>query len=116
MQTPIQVLNIGADVAKDEIIVVCSEGGFPVRKLANQRTALLPFLKSLPPGSRIGMESTGIDHELFANLAHKLGFIVFVLNPKDEPLCQRRRDAWQDRSCRCTPTNPNSILHASQKA
>ena len=77
------VLNIGADVAKDEIVVACSEGSFPTRKLANQRTALLAFLKSLPAGSRIGMESTGIYHELFANLAHKLGFIVFVLNPKD---------------------------------
>jgi len=83
MQTPTQVLNIGADVAKDEIVVACSEGSFPVRKLANQRTALRAFLKSLPPGSRIGMESTGIYHELFANLAQELGFIVFVLNPKD---------------------------------
>jgi len=83
MQTPTQVLNIGADVAKDEIVVACSEGSFPVRKLVNQRTALLAFLKGLPKGSRIGMESTGIYNELFANLAHKLGFIVFVLNPKD---------------------------------
>jgi len=83
MQTPTQVLNIGADVAKDEIVVACSEGSFPVRKLENQRTALRAFLKGLPQGSRIGMESTGIYHELFANLAHKLGFIVFVLNPKD---------------------------------
>ena len=83
MQTPTQALNIGADVAKDEIVVACSEGSFPVRKLANQRTALMAFLKSLPPGSLIGMESTGIYHELFANLVHKLGFMVFVLNPKD---------------------------------
>jgi transposase len=83
MQTPIIVLNIGADVAKDEIVVACSEGSFPTRKLANQRAALLAFLKNLPAGSRIGMESTGIYHELFANLAYKLGFIVFVLNPKD---------------------------------
>ncbi|MGB8410947.1 MAG: hypothetical protein WCE58_13690 [Gallionella sp.] len=83
MQTPTIVFNIGADVAKDEIVVACSEGSFPVRKLANKRTALLSFLKSLPPGSRIGMESTGIFHELFASLAHKFGFIVFVLNPKD---------------------------------
>ncbi|MGB8078178.1 MAG: transposase, partial [Gallionella sp.] len=83
MQTPSIVLNIGADVAKDEIVVACSEGSFPVRKLVNQRTALLAFLKSLPPRSRIGMESTGIYHELFASLANKLGFIVFVLNPKD---------------------------------
>ena len=83
MQTQTQELDIGADVAKDEIVVACSEGSFPVRKLANQRTALLAFLKSLPPGSRIGMESTGIYHELFASLAHQLGFIVYVLNPKD---------------------------------
>jgi len=49
MQTPTQALNIGADVAKDEIVVACSEGSLPTRKLANQRTALLAFLKSLPP-------------------------------------------------------------------
>lgn len=83
MQTLPPVLNIGADVAKDEIVAACSEGSFPVRKLANQRTALRAFLKGLPQGSHIGMESTGVYHELFANLAHKLGFIVFVLNPKD---------------------------------
>ena len=83
MQTPTNVRNIGADVAKDEIVVACSEGSFPVRKLANQRTALRAFLKGLPTGSRIGTESTGVYHELFANLAHQLGFVVFVLNPKD---------------------------------
>jgi hypothetical protein len=60
MQTPTVVLNIGADVAKDEIFVACSEGSFPVCKLANQRTALWTFLKGQPKGSRIGMESTGI--------------------------------------------------------
>jgi transposase len=83
MQTPAKLCNVGADVAKDEIVMACSEGSFPVRKIANQRTALLTFLKTLPSGSRIGMESTGIYHEIFASLAHKLGFIVFVLNPKD---------------------------------
>ena len=83
MQTSTEVLNIGADVAKDEVVVACSQGSFPGRNLANKRTALLAFLKSLPAGSRIGMESTGIYHELFANAAYKLGFTVFVLNPKD---------------------------------
>src|ERR1019366_6191522 len=83
MQIQTKELDIGADVAKDEIVVACSAESFPVRKLANQRAALRGFLKSPPKGSGIGMESTGIYHELFANLAHKLGFIVFVLNPKD---------------------------------
>jgi transposase len=77
------VLNIGADVAKDEIVVACSEGSFPVRKVANQRTAVLTFLKGLPADSRIGVESTGSYHELFADAAHQLGFLVFLLNPKD---------------------------------
>ena len=83
MQTPTEVLNIGADVAKDEIVVACSQASVAARTLANQRTALLAFLKGLPAGSRIGVESTGTYHELFANVAHQLGFIVFVLNPKD---------------------------------
>ena len=83
MQTPSVVLNIGADVAKDEIVVACSEGSLPVRKIANQRAPVATFLKGLPAGSRIGMESTGTYHELFADAAHKLGFVVFVLNPKD---------------------------------
>ncbi len=83
MQTPIQVLNVGADVARDEVVVACSDGSFPVRKIANQRTALRAFLKTLPVGSRIGMESTGIYHNLLADLACKQGLVVYVLNPKD---------------------------------
>jgi len=83
MQTPAVVLNIGVDVAKDEIVVACSESSFPVRQIANQRVALLAFLKNLPTGSRIGVESTGSYHELFAEAAHQLGFAVFLLNPKD---------------------------------
>jgi transposase len=83
MQTPAVVLNIGADVAKDEIVVACSEGSFPVRQVANKRAAVLVFLKGLPAGSRIGVESTGSYHELFADAAHQLGFLVFLLNPKD---------------------------------
>ena len=83
MQTPTVVRNIGADVAKKEIVVACSEGSFPVRQVVNQRAALLAFLKGLPAGSRIGVESTGSYHELFAELAHQLGFLVFLLNPKD---------------------------------
>ena len=83
MQSPSAVLNIGADVAKDAIVVACSEGSFPVREVANQRAAVLAFLKGLPAGSRVGVESTGTYHELFAEVAHQLGFRVFLLNPKD---------------------------------
>ena len=44
MQIQTKELDIGADVAKDEIVVACSAGSFPVRKLANQRAALRAFL------------------------------------------------------------------------
>ncbi len=83
MQTQSEAVYVGADVAKDEIVVACADGSFPVRQIVNQRVALVAFLKGLPAGSCIGMESTGVYHELLANLAHKRGLTVFVLNPKD---------------------------------
>ena len=83
MQTPSAVLNIGADIGKDEIVVACAEESFSPRKIANRRAELVTWLKGLPAGSRIGMESTGSYHELLAELAHKLGFVVYVHNPKD---------------------------------
>ena len=93
MQSPFTVLNIGADVAKDAIVVACSEGRFPVREVANQRPAVLAFLKSLPASSRIGVESTGSYHELFAEAAHQLGFLVFLpcrsMNWTDSPPTSR---------------------------
>lgn len=76
-------LDVGVDVAKDEIVVACAQQSFPPRKIANTRVALLPWLERLPAASRIGVESTGSYHELLAQLAHKLGLIVYVLNPKD---------------------------------
>src|ERR1700687_5765995 len=82
MQTPSVALNIGADVGKDEIGVAGVEESFATREIRNQRAVLLAFLKHLPAGSRIGMESTGIYHELLAELAHQRGFVVYVLNPK----------------------------------
>jgi len=83
MQTSSVVRHIGADVAKDEVVFACAEASFTVRGVKNQHAALSAFLKGLPAGSRLGLESTGIYHELLANLAHKLGFVVYVLNPKD---------------------------------
>ncbi|PKL93630.1 MAG: IS110 family transposase, partial [Gemmatimonadetes bacterium HGW-Gemmatimonadetes-1] len=64
-------------------MVACAAGHFAPRTVANQSSALRAWLATLPPGSRIGLESTGRYHELVADLAHKLGFTVYVLNPKD---------------------------------
>ncbi len=76
-------LNIGVDVAKDAVVVACAAQSFHVHSVANQRAPLLAWLKSLPAGSRIGMESTGGYHELLADLAHAQGHTVYLLNPLD---------------------------------
>jgi transposase len=80
MQTP---LDIGADISKDYVIVACAKQSLPMCKLPNNRAALWAWLKSLPAGSRIGMEATGTYHELLATLALRLGLVVYVLNAKD---------------------------------
>ena len=80
MQT---LLNIGVDIAKDAVVVACAAQSFPAHSVANQRAPLLAWLKSLPAGSRIGLESTGGYHELLADLAHAQGHTVFLLNPLD---------------------------------
>jgi transposase len=76
-------LNIGVDVAKDAVVVACAAQSFPVNSITNQRAPLLVWLKSLPAGSRIGLESTGGYHELLADLAYAQGHTVFLLNPLD---------------------------------
>jgi len=76
-------LNIGVDVAKDAVVVACAEHSFPVQSVPNQRAPLRAWLKSLPAGSRIGLESTGDYHELLADLAQAQGYTVFLLNPLD---------------------------------
>ena len=75
--------NIGVDVAKDAVVVACAAQSFSTHSVTNQRAPLLAWLKSLPTGSRIGLESTGGYHELLADLAHAQGHVVFLLNPLD---------------------------------
>ncbi len=76
-------LNVGVDVAKAAVGVACAESCFPVQSVPNQRGSLRAWLKSLPAGSRIGLESTGAYHELLADLAQAQGHTAFLLNPLD---------------------------------
>jgi transposase len=73
---------IGIDIAKAEV-VVAQHGDTATRSIANTSAALKTWLKTLPPGSCLGLESTGSYHELLAGLAHSAGFTVYLLNPKD---------------------------------
>jgi transposase len=80
MQTP---LDVGVDVGKREVMVACAGDSFAPHKLGNERTALKAWLKSVPKGSRLGVESTSSYHELIVRLALARGLVVYVLNPKD---------------------------------
>lgn len=77
------VLDIGVDVAKDAVVVACARQSFAAHSVANTTAGLRAWLKGLPKGSHIALESTGGYHQLLADLAHRMGFVVFVLNPRD---------------------------------
>src|SRR4029079_18785822 len=64
-------------------MLACTQYSLNLPKLASQRAVLLAWLKTLPAGSRIGMESTGGYHELLAHLAHRRALSVYVLTAKD---------------------------------
>jgi transposase len=76
------VLNLGADVDSRFIVVACAARSFSPHKIENERKSIAQWLRQLPRGSRLGMESTGGYHELLADMAHKAGFKVFVINPR----------------------------------
>ena len=77
------ILDLGADVDSRFIVIACAAHSFAPQRIANERRAILAWLCGLPSGSRLGMEATGGYHELLADLAHKAGLQVFVINPRD---------------------------------
>lgn len=72
----------GVDVAKDEV-VTAQHGHSPIRSILNEKSALDAWLATLPKGSIVAMESTGIYHQLLAQRAHDAGMRVYVLNARD---------------------------------
>lgn len=80
MQT---VLDLGADVDSRFVMVACGARTFKSYKIGNNRQAIVEWLRSVPRGSRLGMESTGAYHELLADLAQAAGLHVYVLNPRE---------------------------------
>ena len=77
------ILDLGADVDSRFVVVACAAGSFRPRSIVNERKAIIGWLRTVPRGSRLGMESTGGYHELLAELACKAGLRVYVINPRD---------------------------------
>jgi transposase len=80
MQT---ILDLGADVDSRTVMIACAAGSFKPHRISNDRKAIRAWLRTVPRGSRLAMESTGSYHELLADLAHEAGMQVFVLNARD---------------------------------
>jgi transposase len=73
---------VGVDVSKSTLDVARLEEGC-VRKIEYTERAVRKWLKTLPAGALIGVESTGTLHRLIVRCAIAAGHIVYVLNARD---------------------------------
>jgi transposase len=80
MQVPLSI--VGVDVSKAELVVAI-HGQDTVLSVPNECQRITQWLRTLPPGSLLAMESTGRYHQLLADLACAAGLRVFVLNARD---------------------------------
>ena len=71
----------GVDVAKDELVIHCL-GQPSILRLGNNAGEIRAWLRQLPQGSTVAMESTGKYHQLLAKLAHAAEMRVYVLNAR----------------------------------
>lgn len=76
-------LDIGIDVGHAHVVVACANGSWKPHKLVNSLSALEPWARGLPAGSRLGVEATGRYHDPVVSAATKAGLSVYVLNPRD---------------------------------
>jgi transposase len=72
----------GVDAAKAEL-VVNSHGSVDCRVLVNKAAMLAPWLRGLPPGAKVAVESTGDCHAVLVTEAIRAGVEVYVLNARD---------------------------------
>ena len=77
------ILDLGADVDSRSVMVACAAGSFKPHRIANEPKAIRAWLRTMPRGSRLTMESTGSYHEALADLAHRAGLQVFIVNARD---------------------------------
>lgn len=73
---------VGVDVASAHLDAAV-HGHSGVLRLDNTDAAIAKWLRTLPAGSTVALESTGRYHERLALAAHAKGFVVYLLNPRD---------------------------------
>ena len=77
------VLNIGVDVAKAELVIGVVDHPEHNGAIANAAVPIKKWLNGLPGNARIAVESTGSYHELLVDVAQAQGLEVYVLNARD---------------------------------
>lgn len=73
---------VGVDAAKAELVVNI-QGSEPCSVVANRTSAIAAWLKSLPEGAKVAVESTGACHVVLVTEAMRVGVPVYVLNARD---------------------------------
>jgi len=66
------ILDLGTDVDSRYVMVACAAGSFKPHRIVNEAKAIRAWLRTVPRGSRLALESTGSYHELLADLAHQV--------------------------------------------
>lgn len=72
----------GIDVSKDELVIARVDHE-SVQRVSNKAPDIRCWLRQLPKGSIVAMESTGRYHQLVARLSAAAGMRVYVLNAHD---------------------------------
>lgn len=70
------MITLGCDAA-----LACNVyfDGNALHTVANKASELRTYLRRYPPGTRLGVEATGVCHELVCRIAYELGMTVFVI-------------------------------------
>ena len=71
----------GVDVSKATLAIASYEAETVV-EISNAPEPIAAWLASVPAGSAVAMEATGVYHRVFAQLAHAAQLVVYVLNPQ----------------------------------
>jgi transposase len=79
MAKQVESLRIGADISKAEI-VLCIADKSGVLTLANERTVIRRYLRSLAGPIQIALEATNTFHLALVEEAHALGHVVYVID------------------------------------
>ncbi|WP_185269131.1 IS110 family RNA-guided transposase [Halopseudomonas xiamenensis] len=79
MAKSVESILIGIDVSKAELVIARNDTK-QVETIKNTAAAIKRWLTSVPAGSRIALEATGVYHRLLTQLAHEAGHPLFLLD------------------------------------